>query len=57
MEISKFMALKEDFKRADTDGKIELYILAENLTPFQYRELLKEFPLNELDKLEKAVSN
>lgn len=57
MEISKFIALKEAFKRADTDGKIEIYISAENLTPYQYRELLKEFPLNELDKLEKAVSN
>ncbi len=55
MRIMEFMKLKEDFIEADTEGKIDIYINADNLTQFQYRELLKEFPLNEIDKLEAAL--
>ncbi len=51
-----FNKFKEDFINADTDKKVEMYISAEGLTQYQYRELLKEFPYNEIDKLEKALA-
>ena len=44
MRIVDFVKLKEDFIKADTNGKIDIYINAGDLTQFQYRELLKEFP-------------
>lgn len=56
MNINEFIKLKERFIDADTEEKIELYISAEDLTQFQYRELLKEFPLNELNRLERALT-
>lgn len=56
MNINEFNKLKEEFKKADTDKKIELYISAEELTQFQYRQLLEDFPLNEIGRLEKALS-
>jgi len=56
MRIVDFVKLKEDFIKADTDGKIDIYINAGDLTQFQYRELLKEFPIDELDKLEMALN-
>ncbi|MBE6008432.1 MAG: sulfite exporter TauE/SafE family protein [Lachnospiraceae bacterium] len=56
MRIGDFIKLKEDFIKADTEGKIDIYINADNLTQFQYRELLKEFPLEALGRLEMALN-
>ncbi len=56
MELMKFQRFKEDFINADTDKKIEMYISTEGLTQYQYKELLKEFPYSEIDKLEKALA-
>ena len=56
MRIGDFIKLKEEFINADTEGKIVIYINAGDLTQFQYRELLKEFPIDELDKLEMALN-
>ncbi|MBS5794664.1 MAG: hypothetical protein ACLUCH_03630 [Lachnospirales bacterium] len=56
MEIMAFEKFKEDFINADTDKKIEMYISAEDLTQYQYKELLKVFPYSEIGKLEKALA-
>ena len=40
MRIGDFIKLKEEFINADTEGKIDIYVNTENLTQFQYRELL-----------------
>ena len=56
MRIGEFIKLKEEFISADTEGKIDIYINAGDFTQFQYRELLKEFPIDELDKLEMALN-
>lgn len=56
MELRAFEEFKEDFINADTNKKIEMYISTEGLTQYQYKELLKNFPYNEIDKLEKALA-
>lgn len=56
MELMEFKRFKEDFINADTDKKIEMYANTEGLTSYQYKELLKEFPYNEIDKLEQALA-
>ena len=55
MQFDSFDKVKADFKRADVDKKIELYVTAEGLTGEQYKELLRMFPLSELHKLEAAL--
>lgn len=55
MNQTEFVKIKEQFKQADTDGKIELYVNARGLDSAQYKELLTLFPLNELGKLEEAL--
>ena len=55
MDIQGFEELKSRFKTADTDTKIRLYIEAEDLTHSQYKELLRMFPLNDLQRLELAL--
>ncbi len=56
MEISAFQQIKSEFKDASLEKKIDMYISTEGLTQTQYRELLSLFPINELDKLESALS-
>ena len=55
MRQSEFESLREVFQKSETDKKIDIYINSENLTPEQYKELLRMFPINELDKLEEAL--
>lgn len=50
-----FEQIKERFKAADVDEKIEIYTTVRGLTVEQYKELLKMFPIKYLDKLEKAM--
>ena len=56
MEITAFEKLKLEFRKADTSRKIAIYVDAEDLTQFQYKELLHMFPLGDLDKLEAALA-
>jgi len=56
MELTAFEKMKLLFRNADVDGKINMYVSAEGLTQTQYKELLKLFPLNELNRLEEALA-
>ena len=56
MEIVDFVNMKEQFADADVDSKINMYVSAQGLSATQYRELLQLFPLNELGRLEAALS-
>lgn len=55
MELNEFNKFKEKFENANVDEKIELYAYTANLTQTQYRQLLKLFPFQYMDKLEKAL--
>ncbi len=53
---SNFEEIKERFKDASVDEKIEIYITTQGLTVEQYKELLRMFPIKYLDKLERAMA-
>ncbi|MDR5658015.1 hypothetical protein RH915_00795 [Serpentinicella sp. ANB-PHB4] len=53
---AKFEEVKQNFINADLDGKIEIYTTTQGLSVDQFKELLKHFPLQHLDKLEKAMA-
>ena len=55
MDLMLFKELKEKFKNAETNDKIDIYVNTEGLTKTQYGELLKLFPLDEIEKLEQAL--
>ena len=55
MAAEAFKALKMKFALGDTETKIQLYISTPGLTQPQYKELLRMFPLQELNKLEAAL--
>ena len=50
-----FEEVKQRFIQADVDGKIEIYTTTAGLSVEQFKELLKHFPLQHLDKLERAL--
>ncbi|OPJ56835.1 hypothetical protein [Alkalithermobacter paradoxus] len=50
-----FDMIKERFKNASLDEKIEIYTTTSGLTVDQFKELLKYFPIQHLGKLEKAM--
>lgn len=52
----EFQAVKQKFINANLDEKIRIYTTTEGLTVEQFKELLREFPLQHLDKLEKAMA-
>ena len=56
MELTAFENMKQRFLNSSVDDKIDMYIEAEGLSQTQYKELLKLFPLNELNRLEEALS-
>lgn len=56
MELTAFENMKETFREADVDTKINMYIEAEGLSQTQYKELLRLFPLSELNRLEEALA-
>ncbi|SHK02874.1 hypothetical protein [Tepidibacter formicigenes] len=51
-----FEMIKERFKNATLDEKIEIYTTTSGLSVEQFKELLKYFPIQYLDKLEKAMA-
>jgi len=57
MDLLQFKQLKEEYKNADTDAKIDIYANAERITQTQYKELLLLFPIEEIDRLEEALEN
>jgi len=56
MDLLDFVKIKENFKKSDTNTKINIYCFAEGLSTLQYKELLALFPMQELHKLEEALS-
>jgi hypothetical protein len=54
-QMETFERVKEEFDHADLDRKVQLYVSAEGLTQDQYKDLLKLFPVNELQRLEDAL--
>lgn len=55
MKSEEFEKIKSEFEKADVDGKIMMYVGAEGLDGEQYRQLLKMFPVDQLQKLEEAL--
>lgn len=54
-QLIEFEKIKEDFKNADLKEKIKIYTTTSGLTVDQFKELLGLYPLQHLDKLEKAM--
>ena len=54
-EKIEFEKIKEQFKLADLNEKIKIYTTTSGLTVEQFKELLRLYPLQHLDKLEKAM--
>ncbi|SHH63455.1 hypothetical protein [Sporanaerobacter acetigenes] len=54
--VTNFEEIKERFKNASVDEKIEIYTTVQGLTVEQYKDLLRMFPIKYLDKLEQAMS-
>lgn len=53
---TNFQQVKERFQHANVDEKIKIYTTTEGLTVDQFKQLLRMFPLQHLDKLERAMS-
>lgn len=51
-----FETIKEKFRNADVDEKIRIYTTTQGLTVEQFKELLRMFPIQYLDKLERAMA-
>ena len=47
----EFEKIKEQFKEADLNEKIRIYTSTTGLTVDQFKELLRLYPLQHLDKL------
>lgn len=52
----EFKKIKEQFVNADLDEKIRIYTSTAGLTVDQFKELLREFPIQHLEKLERAMA-
>ncbi|MDD4844805.1 MAG: hypothetical protein PHU31_10845 [Anaerotignum sp.] len=55
MNTDEFSKLKLKFIQADLNEKIALYTQTPGLTNPQYKELLKNYPYDQLSKLEAAL--
>ena len=53
---TNFEIIRDKFKNATLDEQIEIYTTTSGLSVEQFKELLRYFPLQHLDKLEKAMS-
>lgn len=53
---TNFLEIKEKFKSGDLDEKIRIYTTTQGLTVDQFKELLRMFPIQHLDKLETAMA-
>lgn len=50
-----FANLKARFQKADISEKVDIYINTEGLDSKQYKDLLRLYPMQEIDKLEEAM--
>lgn len=55
MNTKEFKDIKTQFISANVEQKIRIYTTVEGLTQSQYKQLLKEFPVEHLDQLERAL--
>lgn len=53
--MTNFNEIKERFRNANLDEKINIYTTTQGLTVEQFKELLGMFPIQHLDKLERAM--
>lgn len=53
---TNFLEIKESFKNGDLDEKIRIYTTTQGLNVDQFKELLRMFPIQHLDKLESAMA-
>lgn len=51
-----FEAVKMRFSSADLDEKIRIYTTTQGLSVGQFKDLLRMFPIQHLDKLERAMA-
>ncbi len=51
-----FENIKKRFKDAALEEKIKIYTTTKGLTVEQFKELLRMFPIQHLDKLERAMA-
>lgn len=51
-----FEEIKTRFQNANLEEKIKIYTTTQGLSVEQFKELLRIFPIEHLDKLEKAMS-
>ncbi|WP_202906876.1 hypothetical protein [Abyssisolibacter fermentans] len=51
-----FEEIKNRFKTAGLDEKIKIYTTTRGLSVEQFKELLRMFPIQHLDKLERAMA-
>jgi len=51
-----FEDIKRRFQNASVDEKIQIYTTTQGLTVEQFKELLRMFPIQHLDKLERAMA-
>ncbi|QZY57602.1 hypothetical protein [Crassaminicella profunda] len=56
IQNTNFQEIKEKFRSASVDEKIRIYTTTQGLTVDQFKELLRMFPLQHLDKLERAMA-
>lgn len=56
MNFKEFKLLQEEFKKASVPKKIKLYTETEELEEAQYKQLLKDFPIDHLAELERELN-
>ena len=56
MQKDDFIKLKLKFAQADLNGKIAIYTETPDLNSGQYKELLRMYPVDHLNKLEQALA-
>ena len=56
MNFKEFKSLQEEFKKASIPNKIKLYTQTEELEEAQYKQLLRDFPVEHLAELERELN-
>jgi len=51
-----FEETKRKFQNANLDEKIQIYTTTQGLSVEQFKELLRMYPIQHLDKLERAMA-
>ena len=56
MQKDDFIKLKLKFAQTDLNGKIAIYTETPDLSASQYKELLRMYPIDHLNELERALA-